>query len=70
MFRFLISLKYILKSIQNFDEEEDWQDGMPQVGEAEDFDIIGWACPSCNSEFDNNDNIMYIYGENYSKGKA
>ena len=33
-------------------------------------DIIGWACPKCNSEFDNNDNIMYIYGENFEGGKT
>ena len=33
-------------------------------------DIIGWACPKCDSEFDNKDNIMYIYGENFNSGKA
>jgi len=35
-----------------------------------DHDIIGWACPKCKSEFDNNDNIMYIYGENFEGGDA
>ena len=35
-----------------------------------DHEIIGWACPKCKSEFDNNDNIMYIYGENFNGGKA
>jgi len=33
-------------------------------------DVIGWACHKCNSEFDNNDNLMYIYGENFKGGKA
>lgn len=32
--------------------------------------LIGWACPFCNSEFDNKDNIMYIYGENFEGGRA
>mgnify|MGYP003657110963 FL=1 len=35
-----------------------------------DHDVIGWMCPKCNSEFDNNDNIMYIYGENFEGGDA
>ena len=35
-----------------------------------DHSIIGWACPHCHSEFDNKDDIMYIYGENYTQGKA
>jgi len=33
-------------------------------------DIIGWACPHCSSEFDINDNIMYIYGQDYIQGKS
>jgi len=33
-------------------------------------DIIGWACPHCESEFDINDNIMYIYGQDYVQGKS
>jgi len=33
-------------------------------------DVIGWMCPKCNSEFDNNDNIMYIYGENSIQGNS
>ena len=35
-----------------------------------DHEVIGWACPKCKTEFDNNDNIMYIYGENFDAGKA
>ena len=35
-----------------------------------DHDIIGWACPKCKSEFDNKDNLMYIYGEDFEGGKA
>ena len=33
-------------------------------------DILGWACPHCDSEFDKSDNIMYIYGQNYTQGKS
>ncbi len=33
-------------------------------------DIIGWMCPKCNSEFDYNNGIVYIYGENYEQGEA
>ena len=32
--------------------------------------IIGWSCPHCKSEFDINDNIMYIYGQDYVQGKS
>ena len=32
--------------------------------------IIGWACPYCNTEFDRKDNIMYIYGQDYTQGSA
>ena len=32
--------------------------------------VTGWICPKCNSEFDLNDNIVYIYGENSIQGKA
>ena len=35
-----------------------------------DHEIIGWACPRCKSEFDNKDNIMYIYGENSMQGNS
>ena len=31
---------------------------------------LGWICPHCKSEFDVNDNIMYIYGEDFDSGKA
>ena len=33
-------------------------------------DVVGWICPECNSEFDLDDNIVYIYGENSVQGKA
>ena len=33
-------------------------------------EITGWICPKCNSEFDLEDNIVYIYGENSAQGKA
>ncbi len=32
--------------------------------------VTGWICPTCNSEFDLNNNIVYIYGENYEQGEA
>ena len=32
--------------------------------------VTGWICPECSSEFDLNDNIVYIYGENSIQGKA
>ena len=33
-------------------------------------DIDSWKCPSCNSEFDLDDNILYIYGSETEGGKA
>ncbi len=33
-------------------------------------DIIGWICPECSSEFDLDNNILYIYGENSTQGMA
>ena len=33
-------------------------------------DIVGWICPDCSSEFDLNDNILYIYGEDSTQGIA
>ena len=33
-------------------------------------DIISWICPKCSSEFDLNNNILYIYGENSAQGEA
>ena len=33
-------------------------------------DIVGWICPECASEFDLNNNIMYIYGEDSAQGEA
>ena len=38
--------------------------------ESADHEVIGWAWPRCKSEFDNKDNIMYIYGENFEGGDA
>ena len=35
-----------------------------------DREVTGWICPECDSEFDLNDNIVYIYGENSIQGKA
>ena len=35
-----------------------------------DKEVTGWICPECSSEFDLNDNIVYIYGENSIQGKA
>ena len=35
-----------------------------------DREVTGWICPECSSEFDLNDNIVYIYGENSIQGKA
>lgn len=33
-------------------------------------DIKSWKCPFCASEFDLDDNILYIYGEDNAKGLA
>ena len=33
-------------------------------------DVVGWICPECDSEFDLNDNILYIYGEDSTQGIA
>ena len=33
-------------------------------------DVIGWICPECASEFDKNNNILYIYGEDSIQGDA
>ena len=35
-----------------------------------DKEVTGWICPGCSSEFDLNDNIVYIYGENSIQGEA
>ena len=35
-----------------------------------DREVTGWICPECDSDFDLNDNIVYIYGENSIQGKA
>ena len=32
--------------------------------------VLGWICPECDSEFDLDDNIVYIYGEDSIQGKA
>jgi len=33
-------------------------------------DIKSWKCPFCESEFDLDDNILYIYGAENVKGLA
>ena len=33
-------------------------------------EIIGWACPHCKSEFDIHDNIVYIYGQDFTQGTS
>jgi len=33
-----------------------------------DGNIKSWKCPFCASEFDLDDNILYIYGEDNAKG--
>ena len=33
-------------------------------------DVIGWICPECASEFDKNNNLLYIYGEDSIQGDA
>ena len=32
--------------------------------------VIGWMCPECKSEFDFDNKILYIYGQNSVKGNA
>ena len=32
--------------------------------------VLGWACPHCMSEFDIDDNIMYIYGQDNMQGNS
>jgi uncharacterized protein with PIN domain len=32
--------------------------------------VCGWMCPKCKSEFDFDNKILYIYGQNSVKGKA
>ena len=33
-------------------------------------DVSEWKCPFCNSEFDLEDNILYIYGSESDRGLA
>ena len=33
-------------------------------------EMLGWACPFCNSEFDIDNKLMYIYGEDFDAGNA
>tara|TARA_R110000824_G_scaffold157046_2_gene330480 strand:- start:536 stop:748 length:213 start_codon:yes stop_codon:yes gene_type:complete len=35
-----------------------------------DGDVSEWKCPFCNSEFDLEDNILYIYGSESDRGLA
>ena len=32
--------------------------------------VCGWMCPHCKSEFDFDNKILYIYGQNSVKGDA
>ena len=32
--------------------------------------IVGWICPFCETEFGNNDEIVYIYGRDSMKGNT
>ena len=32
--------------------------------------VTGWMCPNCESEFDFDNKIVYIYGQNSVKGDA
>ncbi len=41
-----------------------------RVGIVADGEVDGWICPFCNTQFDLNDNILYIYGQKYVKGDA
>ena len=41
-----------------------------RVGLLEKGRVSGWMCPFCDSQFDLDDNILYIYGEENIKGKA
>ena len=36
----------------------------------EDGEINSWKCPACKSEFDLEDNILYIYGSETEGGQA
>ena len=33
-------------------------------------EVTGWVCPECSSEFDLKDNIVYIYGQDYTQGNS
>ena len=33
-------------------------------------DVVGWICADSSSEFDLDNNILYIYGENSIQGEA
>ena len=41
-----------------------------RIGWVDENKVVGWICPTCSSEFDKHDNIVYIYGENSIQGKA
>ena len=32
--------------------------------------VEGWMCPYCNAQFDFDDNIQYISGQEFNQGKA
>ena len=49
-----------------YDDEVTQRIGMMEAN----GDIKSWKCPFCSSEFDLDDNILYIYGEDNTKGLA
>ena len=49
-----------------YDDEVSQRIGMMES----DGEIKSWKCPFCASEFDLDDNILHIYGEENAKGLA
>ena len=42
-----------------------------RVGLIDEFDaVIGWLCPHCRTEFDNDEKIINFLGKNFMKGEA
>ena len=47
------------------------EDCSKRIGVIEpDGEIESWKCPACKSEFDLEDNILYIYGSEIEGGQA
>ena len=49
-----------------YDDEVTQRIGMMES----DGEVSSWKCPFCESEFDLDNNILYIYGEDNVKGLA